>query len=99
MTPEGGRKVTIDGVEYVPVGTFASGDELAKAVIRALVSGYYSSMRCNKDGGGPRTDCDCSECRIRQVAVQVLNGEPLCKSEPLIEKLWCPADIIPVQGP
>ena len=81
--------VKIDGVQYVPVGTFISKtDELSKALIRALVSGYYYSVNCNVDGGDPKPNCDCSACRLHRVAIQVLGSEPPCNEEPLLEQLF-----------
>lgn len=81
--------VIIDGVVYVPAGTFSEqSGELPKAVIRALVSGYYHNTKCHVDGNEPKAKCDCSGCKLYRVAIQVLGGEPKCKKEPLLEQLW-----------
>ena len=83
-------KVEIDGVAYVPISDLSQdADETAKALIRALVGGYYISVHCHINGEiAPRKGCECSACEITQAAINFVGGHPEdWLSEPLISKL------------
>ena len=83
-------KVVIDGVPYVPMSDLSqSAGGIAKALIRALVGGYYSTVHCHINGeNAPRKGCECSACEITQAAINFVGGHPEdWLSEPLISKL------------
>ncbi len=84
-------KVTIDGVEYLPVSQFSEGaDEKGKAIIRMLISGYYTNIDCHRDGkpAAMANNCECAGCHAFRTAVQFLGSEPVCRPEPLISAIW-----------
>lgn len=81
-------RVTIDGVEYVPVSALSkNANETAKAIIRMFVSGYYVAGNCHRDGGEYKKGCDCAGCTGHNLAVQFLGGEPPCTEDAIIEEL------------
>lgn len=82
-------KVSIDGVDYVPLGSIGIGaNPVALAIIRALISDHYTSVYCHVDFGDPKKDCDCSSCRVYRIAVQFLGEKPASQKEGLLEDLW-----------
>ncbi len=70
-------KVTIDGIEYLPVSEFGNdANQTARAIIGAFIGGWYNTPECGKDGGAPKEHCDCSGCHIYRVAVRFLGDIP-----------------------
>jgi hypothetical protein len=83
-------KVIIDGVAYVPASDLSqNADETAKALIRALVGGYYTTVQCHRSAcPAPRKGCDCAGCEITRAAITFVGGHMEdWLSEPLISKL------------
>jgi hypothetical protein len=75
-------KVFIDDVLFLPARSIdANQDDTARAIIRALVSGYYNNLECHQDGKSPKPHCDCEGCRMYRVACQFLGGRPACDEE------------------
>jgi len=75
-------KVLINDDSYVPASAINGGaDETAKAILRALTSGYYGEPECHQDGGGMKPHCDCCACHLYRVRIQFLGDIPKCDEE------------------
>lgn len=84
-------KVTIDGIEYVPLkDTCRPGSDAHTHLLKALISGWYCSLNCHVNGAeirDPKTTCECPACGLYKLAVQILGDVPPPRRDPIIERL------------
>ncbi len=72
-------------------------DELdtAKAIIRALIGGWYTHVDCHREGmEAPRPHCDCAGCRTARAAISFLNEHKdtmNSQSDPTFTRLYMDA--------
>lgn len=84
-------KVIIDGNAYKPIADFDAA-LVTKALLRAVVSGYYHSLTCHVDGEACGAKCrdpdgECGACELQRKIINFLGQAPKCHKEPLYDEL------------